>query len=209
MQRSSETIGAIAAALAKAQAELTNPEKALVATIRASNPRDQDQTFRYAALSSGLDIVRKALGGHEIATVQATAIDNEAGLIRLTTTLAHSSGEWLSSEWPVCPIGETAAPRRMGAALTYARRYALFTLVGIAGEDDLDAPDLNLKAGAPAKEGDSNEGEAAQATIAQADRTGGPQERAAATFQPALRVPANDGPAVERATAARTLRLVP
>ena len=145
MQRSSESIGAIAAALAKAQAELTNPEKALVATIRAANPREQDQTFRYAALSSGLDIVRKALGCHEIATLQTTAIDKEAGLIRLTTTLAHSSGEWLSSEWPVCPISETAAPRRMGAALTYARRYALFTLVGIAGEDDLDAPDLNAK----------------------------------------------------------------
>ena len=86
--------------------------------------------------------MRKALGGHEIATVQTTAIDKEAGLIRLTTTLAHSSGEWLSSEWPVCAINETVAPRRMGAALTYARRYALFTLVGIAGEDDLDAPDL-------------------------------------------------------------------
>jgi hypothetical protein len=142
MQRSSETIGAIAAALAKAQAQLANPEKSLVATIRASHPRDHDQTFRYAALSSGLDIVRKALGGHEIATVQTTAIDNEAGLIRLTTTLAHSSGEWLSSEWPVCSVSETVAPRRMGAALTYARHYALFTLVGIAGEDDLDAPDL-------------------------------------------------------------------
>ena len=145
MQRSSETIGAIAAALAKAQAELTNPEKSLTATIRASNPRENDQMFRYAALSSGLDIVRKALGGHEIATVQTTAIDNEAGLIRLTTTLAHSSGEWLSSEWPVCSISETATPRRMGAALTYARRYAIFTLVGIAGEDDLDAPDLGAK----------------------------------------------------------------
>jgi hypothetical protein len=142
MQRSSETIGSIAAALAKAQAELTNPEKSLVATIRATGPRDHDQTFRYAALSTGLDIVRKALGSHEIATVQTTAIDKEAGLIHLTTTLAHASGEWLSSEWPVCPIAETAAPRRMGAALTYARRYALFTLVGIAGEDDLDAPDL-------------------------------------------------------------------
>jgi hypothetical protein len=142
MQRCSESIGAIAAALAKAQAELANPEKSLIATIRASNPRENDQTFRYAALSSGLDIVRKALGGHEIATVQMTAIDKEAGLIRLTTTLAHSSGEWLSSEWPVCGIAETTAPRRMGAALTYARRYALFTLVGIAGEDDLDAPDL-------------------------------------------------------------------
>ena len=153
MQRSSESIGAIAAALAKAQAELTNPEKSLIATIRASHPRENDQTFRYAALSSGLDIVRKALGGHEIATVQTTAIDDEAGLIRLTTTLAHSSGEWLSSEWPVCPIIETAAPRRMGAALTYARRYALFTLVGIAGEDDLDAPDLGAGGNSDTKPG--------------------------------------------------------
>src|SRR6185312_8400873 len=73
-----------------------------------------------------------------------TAIDQEAGLIRLTTVLAHASGEWLSSEWPVCLLPETGAPHRMGAALTYARRYALFTLVGIAGEDDLDAPDLPL-----------------------------------------------------------------
>ena len=46
------------------------------------------------------------------------------------------------SDWPACPISETATPHRMGAALTYAIRYALFTLVGIAGEDDLDAPDL-------------------------------------------------------------------
>jgi hypothetical protein len=74
--------------------------------------------------------------------VQATAIDGDSGLIRLTTTLVHASGEWVSSDWPVCPVSETAAPHRLGAALTYARRYALFTLVGIAGEDDLDAPDL-------------------------------------------------------------------
>ena len=157
-------IGAIAAALAKAQAELTNPEKSLIATIRATGPRENDQTFRYAALSSGLDIVRKALGGHEIATVQTTAIDKEAGLIRLTTTLAHSSGEWLSSEWPVCAITETAAPRRMGAALTYARRYALFTLVGIAGEDDLDAPDLNLKVEAVSKREGPAKGNGASST---------------------------------------------
>src|SRR5580700_2914687 len=144
MQRSSDTIGAIAAALAKAQAEITNPEKSLVATIRSPFLRVGDRTFRYASLSSGLDIVRKALGKHEIATVQITSIDNDAGLIRLTTVLAHSSGEWVSSDWPVCPVGETAVPHKMGAALTYARRYALFTLVGIAGEDDLDAPDLPI-----------------------------------------------------------------
>src|SRR6266496_2722117 len=150
MQRSSDTIGAIASALARAQAELTNPEKSLTATIRSPFPREGERTFRYAPLSSGLDIVRKSLGRHEIATVQTTMIDKEAGLVQLTTVLAHSSGEWMSSDWPVCPISETAAPHRMGAALTYARRYALFTLVGIAGEDDLDAPDLNCQPGAGA-----------------------------------------------------------
>src|SRR5207253_7464633 len=87
-------------------------------------------------------IVRKTLGQHEIATVQTTVLDQPSGMVNLTTTLAHASGEWIASDWPVCPIAETANPQRMGAALTYARRYALFTLVGIAGEDDLDAPDL-------------------------------------------------------------------
>jgi hypothetical protein len=142
MHRSSDTIGNISGALAKAQAELTNPEKSLVAIIRSPFPREADRTFRYAPLSSGLDIVRKNLGRHEIATIQSTEIDKESGLLRLTTVLAHSSGEWISSEWPICPISDIASAQRMGAALTYARRYALFTLVGIAGEDDLDAPDL-------------------------------------------------------------------
>lgn len=141
MHRSSETIGAIATALAKAQSELSNPEKLLTATIRSPFPRESDQTFRYASLASGLDIVRKSLDQHEIATIQTTMIDQTSGQIHLTTLLAHASGEWISSDWPVCASTETAAPHRMGAALTYARRYALFALVGIAGEDDLDAPD--------------------------------------------------------------------
>src|SRR5215472_126151 len=143
MHRSRESIGIIAAALAKAQAELTNPEKSLVATIPSPFHREGERTFRYAPLSSGLDIVRKGLGRNEIATIQTTAIDKDAGLLRLTTVLAHASGEWISSEWPVCAIADIASAQRMGAALTYARRYALFTLVGIAGEDDLDAPDLD------------------------------------------------------------------
>jgi hypothetical protein len=142
MPRSSETVAALASALAKAQAELVNPEKSLTATIRTGRPGDGERSFRYAPLSSGLDIVRKTLGQHEIATLQTTAIDQTGGMVNLTTTLAHASGEWIASDWPVCPIAETANPQRMGAALTYARRYALFTLVGIAGEDDLDAPDL-------------------------------------------------------------------
>src|SRR5215831_18126272 len=142
MHQSSESIAALASALAKAQAELINPEKSLTATIRPGRPGEGERSFRYAPLSSGLEIVRKTLGQHEIATVQTTAIDQVAGIVNLTTLLAHSSGEWISSDWPVCPIAETARPHRMGTALTYARRYALFTLVGIAGEDDVDAPDL-------------------------------------------------------------------
>src|SRR5215831_7174935 len=142
MQRSSETIGTIAAALAKAQAQLVNPEKSLVGAIRSDEASTSERSFRYAPLSSGLDIVRKTLSQHEIATVQTTSIDEATGIVRLSTVLAHASGEWIASDWPVCPIAETERPQRMGAALTYARRYSLFTLVGIAGEDDLDAPDL-------------------------------------------------------------------
>jgi hypothetical protein len=142
MQRSSECIASLAAALAKAQIELVNPEKSLVGTISSDDPKRAERAFCYAPLSSGLDIVRKVLGRHEIATVQTTSVDHTAGVINLTTVLAHASGEWIASDWPVCAVSETATPHRMGAALTYARRYALFTLVGIAGEDDLDAPDI-------------------------------------------------------------------
>ena len=143
MPRSSESVAALACALAKAQAELVNPEKSLVAKIRSGRAGEAERSFRYAPLASGLDIVRKTLGQHEIATVQTTAIDPAAGMVNLTTMLAHASGEWIASDWPVCAVAETANPQRMGSALTYARRYALFTLVGIAGEDDLDAPDLD------------------------------------------------------------------
>ena len=190
MQRSSESIGTIAAALAKAQIELTNPEKSLVGTID-SPIRENRRTFRYAPLASGLDIVRKSLGRHEIATVQITALNPETGLIHLTTMIAHSSGEWLASDWPVCPVSETVAPRRMGAALTYARRYALFALVGIAGEDDLDAPDL-LSRPEPVPKPASpavprrNGGSAKEQTPTQRPATAQSQTKPGATVAPAL-----------------------
>src|SRR6516165_5996111 len=97
MPRSSESIGTIAAALAKAQGQLVNPEKSLLAIIRSEGPRGVERTFRYAPLSSGLDIVRKTLSQHEIATVQTTSIDEAAGIVRLSTVLAHASGEWIAS----------------------------------------------------------------------------------------------------------------
>ena len=140
MHRSSENVSAIATALAKAQTELSNPEKAMIGTIYNARS-DSSQRFRYASLSSGLDIIRKTLGGQQIAIAQTTDIDRSSGAINLTTVLMHTSGEWIASDWPVCSLSEISQPRRMGAALTYARRYALFTMVGIAGEDDLDAVD--------------------------------------------------------------------
>src|SRR5215471_12929696 len=143
MHRSTESIASLAAALAKAQMALTNPEKSLTGTLPGNRPDEPGRTFRYASLSSGLDIVRKVLGQHEIATLQTTMIDQDIQTVSLTTVLAHSSGEWIASDWPVCTLSEMGWPRRMGAALTYARRYGLFTLVGIAGEDDLDAPNLS------------------------------------------------------------------
>jgi hypothetical protein len=142
VHRSSETFAALASALAKAQAHLVNPEKSLIATITTGRAGETERSFRYAPLSSGLEIVRKTLSEQEIAVIQTTAVDQASRMLNLTTLLAHSSGEWIASYWPVCSIAEIASPHRMGAALTYARRYALFTLVGIAGEDDIDAPDI-------------------------------------------------------------------
>jgi hypothetical protein len=146
VQRSSESLAALAAALAKAQAHLVNPEKSLTATIGGGRPGGAPRSFRYASLSSGLEIVRKTLSEHELAVIQTTAVDQASRMLTLTTLLAHSSGEWIASYWPVCSVAEIANPHRMGAALTYARRYGLFTLVGIAGEDDLDAPDICMPA---------------------------------------------------------------
>jgi hypothetical protein len=81
VQRCSETIGTIAAALARAQAQLVNPEKSLVAMIRPTDVANgPERSFRYAPLSTGLDIVRKTLSQHEIATIQTTSIDESAGI---------------------------------------------------------------------------------------------------------------------------------
>ena len=214
MPRTSDSIGALAAALAKAQIELTNPEKILTARIVSPFPREETTTFRYASLSTGLDIVRKCLGKHEIAAVQSTSIDRDSGLIRLTTTLAHASGEWMSSDWPVCALTETNAPHRLGAALTYARRHSLFTLVGIAGDDDRDAPDLGgLGAKPNATPGRSSNCSGAASAVVMGLTTGLPQEpdRRTARRQRLSAVPelSPEESANERARLAEALQRVP
>src|SRR5215207_7011310 len=144
MQLSSSSIAHLAAALAKAQCELVNPQKSLTAVF-VPDRSGRGRTYRYAPLSAGLDIVRQTLGKHELAVIQTTHVEGESGMVLLTTTLAHGSGEWVAATWPVCRVADLSQPKLMGAALTYARRYGLFTLVGLAGEDDLDAPDLPVQ----------------------------------------------------------------
>jgi ERF superfamily len=99
--------------------------------------------------------VRKTLGKYELAVIQTTHVDRERAMVLLTTTLAHASGEWINSLWPVCHTSDIGHPKLMGAALTYARRYCLFTMVGLAGEDDMDAQDLDSPKGNRADEDSS------------------------------------------------------
>ena len=121
----SSQIDAISAALAKAQGQIANPTKDSI------NPHFKAQ---YADLSSGLNAIRSALSANALAIVQTTRMDGE--MLMLHTMLAHGSGQWIGSQWPVIKL--PAPPQGIGSALTYARRYTLFALVGIAGEEDDD-----------------------------------------------------------------------
>jgi hypothetical protein len=118
-------IDAISAALAKAQGQMANPSKGAV------NPHFKSQ---YADLSAGLNAIRAALSANSIAIVQQTRMDDD--MLMLHTMLSHASGQWIGSLWPVVKL--PAAPQVIGSALTYARRYTLFALAGIAGENDDD-----------------------------------------------------------------------
>src|SRR3974390_2511958 len=104
VQRSSESFAALAAALAKAQAHLVNPEKTLIATTAGVRPGEAARSFRYAPLSSGLEIVRKTLSEHELAVIQTTAVDPASRMLTLTPLHVHSSGEWIASYWPGCSL---------------------------------------------------------------------------------------------------------
>jgi hypothetical protein len=121
--QTSDKINEIAAALAKAQAEITNPAK------DAQNPHYK--SF-YADLAAGIGAIRGPLTKHGIAVTQLPRLDGD--VLMLDTRLIHSSGQWLQSEFPACRF--PAKPQEVGSALTYARRYSLFAMVGIAGEDD-------------------------------------------------------------------------
>jgi len=125
--RTSEQINEIAAALAKAQAEVKNP------SFNRVNPHFKS---KYADLGEVLSAVRPSLSKHGISIMQMTDV-TDTGIV-LHTRLTHSGGQWIEGVYPVSPMG---THQQMGAALTYAKRQALSAIVGVAGEDDTDGED--------------------------------------------------------------------
>ena len=135
--KTSDNIEHLSTALATAQGALKNPPKNKV------NPHFKS---RYVDLSDGLDTIRECLSKNGLAFIQGTSISDN--MIVLNTRITHKSGQWLESDYPVGGLGR---PQEMGSAMTYARRYALFSLVGVAGEDDDDGNAAQAAEAAPVK----------------------------------------------------------
>ena len=119
----SDSIAALAAALSKCQGMLSHAVK------DATNPHLKS---RYADLASCINAAKEPLSQNGLAVIQATAIQD--GKTVLVTTLCHSSGEWVKSVYPVNPV--KVDPQGMGSAITYARRYSLSAIIGLAADDD-------------------------------------------------------------------------
>ena len=129
----SESIAALAAALSKAQADITGALK------DSSNPFFKS---KYADLASCWDACRKQLAANGLAVIQTTNT-TDAGVV-LVTTLAHSSGEWIRGVLPV--VTKDSGPQAQGSGITYARRYALAAIVGLAQiDDDAEAAQARAK----------------------------------------------------------------
>ncbi|MBX9992981.1 ERF family protein [Phreatobacter oligotrophus] len=155
--RSSDSIRHIAKALAAAQCDLQNPQARHEGQIRRELPSGLAliEPYRFASLGDGLALIRPILGRHGLSLIQATRLDGQAGLVILETRIIHESGEWILADYPVAPLphGGASDPRELGAALTYARRQSLFSLIGIAPQND---PDGCVGAGLPAGDHDAS-----------------------------------------------------
>ena len=123
--KTSTTISAIAKALAAASASLRNPGQ------DATNPHFRS---KYTSLVGLIDSLRAPLAAQGIIVLQPVS-SPVAGRVRVTTTLLHSSGEWMSSTADL-PSGATA--QSFGAAVAYLRRYALQSMLGVSGDADAD-----------------------------------------------------------------------
>lgn len=121
--KTSDQINEFAKAMAIAQGQIKNPAKSKV------NPHFKSS---YADLADGIDAIREAFAANSLCVAQSTSMDSD--LLFLETRIVHSSGQWISGTYPVCKFPNT--PQAIGSAMTYARRFSLFALANIAGDDD-------------------------------------------------------------------------
>lgn len=133
----SETISDLAAALAKAQGAFENPSKDREVKVygETKNGKPFEYTFRYATFTAVVDAVRKPLAENGLSFVQITGADEHGFLI--TTRLMHASGQFMEFNTPVFVNGSGA--QAFGSGVTYAKRYALSTMLGITADEDDDA----------------------------------------------------------------------
>lgn len=135
MARQSKLLATFTAALAAAQAEfpVIVKSKTGYTTDTGIDGRPATKPYAYADIADLLNACRPVVAKHGITIVQLPRI--EGGMMMLDTRLQLGE-EWIEAEYPVCVI--TAHPREIGAALTYARRYALAPMLGVAAEEDMD-----------------------------------------------------------------------
>lgn len=141
MMYSSETIGAVAKALAAAQAELKNPVKDKTAVMEKDGRRLYK--YSYADFAGALEMIRPIISKHGLALTQNPYMLG-GNYVMLDTRLLHESGEWIGNDYPV---GLVADHRTLGSSMSYARRHAAFPLLGIQGEEEDD--DAEATAPAP------------------------------------------------------------
>jgi len=129
----SESIASLSEALAKAQGAFGPLKRSR--TVDYMSKKGLKIKYSYAELADVLDVIRKPLTDNGLAILQPASIAD--GHVVVTTMLTHASGEWISSDMSMDCTDTT--PQEQGSALTYARRYGLSALIGIASEDDDDA----------------------------------------------------------------------
>lgn len=131
----SESIAELAKALSSAQGEIKPPNKSREGKVSGTTKagKDYDYTYKYADLTDVVAAYRPALSKHGLALTHT--LRPESGHLVLTTTVWHTSNEWVASEYPIAAYDK---PQAQGSAITYAKRYNVCALLDIVAEDDDD-----------------------------------------------------------------------
>ncbi len=133
--RTSDTISELASALAKAQGAFENPTKDREVTVKPKDQSKQPYKFKYATFTAVVDAVRKPLADNGLSFIQFIDSDSQGFLI--TTRLLHASGQWMEFDTPV--FVDQSGAQAFGSGITYAKRYALSTMLGVTADEDDDA----------------------------------------------------------------------